>query len=69
MLRRNFKSAVVPLLLIWLALHAVLLAVLLGSKFLLGKSAAFALLLLMGAVFLFAMLRAKPRKLSHSPAA
>jgi hypothetical protein len=61
------KSVFLPLLLLWLAVHAVLLAALLGLKFLLTKSMVLALLLVAGAVFLFAKVRAIPRKLSHSP--
>jgi len=63
---RNAKSAWVPLLLLWLAVHAVLLAVLLGLKFLLTKSAVVAVLLVAGAVFLFTRFRAMPRKLSQA---
>jgi hypothetical protein len=55
-----------PLLLLWLAVHAVLLAVLLGLKFLLTKSVLVAVLLAAGAVFLFSRFRAMPRKLSHT---
>ncbi len=62
---RNFKSAFVPLLLIWLALHAVVLAALLGMKFLLTKSAVLAMLLVAGIVFLISRFRALPR--THSP--
>jgi hypothetical protein len=60
------RSALVPLLLLWLAVHAVLLAVLLGLKFLLTKSALVAILLVAGAVFLFTRFRAMPRKLSQT---
>jgi len=63
---RNAKSAWVPLLFLWLAVHAVLLAVLLGLKFLLTKSAIVAVLLVAGAVFLFTRFRAMPRKLSQA---
>jgi hypothetical protein len=63
---RDAKSAWVPLLLLWLAVHAVLLAVLLGLKFLLTKSAIVAMLLVAGAVFLFTRFRAMPRKLSQT---
>ena len=55
-----------PLALVWLAVHAVLLAVLLGLKFLLTKSAVVAVLLVAGAVFLFTRFRAMPRKLSQA---
>ena len=63
---RDAKSAWMPLLLLWLAVHAVLLAVLLGLKFLLTKSAVVAVLLVAGAVFLFTRFRAMPRKLSQA---
>ena len=63
---RSAKSAWVPLLLLWLVVHAVLLAVLLGLKFLLTKSAIVAMLLVAGAVFLFSRFRAMPRKLSQT---
>ena len=45
------KSALAPLVLLWLAVHAVLLA----------------LLLIGSLAFLSARFRAKPRRLSHSP--
>ena len=56
-----------PLVLLWLAVHAALLAVLLGAKFLFTKTALMVVLLLAGFVFLFAKLRAIPRKLVHGP--
>ena len=59
------QSAILPLMLVWLAIHAVLLAVILGAKFLFTKTAIMALLLMAGTVFLFAKLRAIPRKLVH----
>ena len=62
---RNFKSAFVPLLLIWLALHAVVLAALLGMKFLLTKFVVLAMLLVAATVFLVGRFRTLPR--SHSP--
>jgi len=61
------KSALVPLVLLWLAVHAALLAVFLTVKFLLTKTAFLILLLMAGAVFVFTRLRASPRKLFHSP--
>ena len=61
------QSTILPLMLVWLAVHAVLLAVILGAKFLFTKTAIVAVLLMAGAVFLFAKLRAIPRKLVHSP--
>ena len=65
-MKQGAKSALLPLALLWLAVHAVLLAVLLGLKFLLTKSAIVAMLLVAGAVFLFSRFRAMPRKLSQT---
>jgi hypothetical protein len=65
--QRSAKSVFLPLLLLWLAVHAVLLAAPLGLKFVAAKSMVVALLLVAGAVFLFTRLRPGPRKLSHSP--
>lgn len=56
-----------PLVLLWLAVHAVLLALILGAKFLFTKAAITAVLLMAALVFLFAKLRAIPRKLVHGP--
>jgi hypothetical protein len=56
-----------PLVLLWLAVHAALLAVILAAKFLFTKTAFLVLLLAAGAVFLFTRFRASPRKLIHSP--
>ena len=61
------RSAILPLMLVWLAVHAVLLAVILGAKFLFTKTAITLMLLVAGTVFLFAKLRAIPRKLVHRP--
>ena len=61
------KAAIVPLVLLWLAVHAVLLAVILGAKFLFTKTAIILMLLVAGTIFLFAKLRAIPRKLVHRP--
>jgi hypothetical protein len=61
------KSALVPLALLWLLVHAALLAVILGAKFLFTKAALFAILVMAGLAFVFAKFRASPRKLSHSP--
>ena len=66
-MRRNAKSAVVPLILLWLAVHAALLAILLAMKFLFTKTALVAMLVIGGLAFLFSRIRAMPRKLSHSP--
>jgi hypothetical protein len=61
------KSALAPLVLLWLAVHAVLLALILGVKFLTAKTVLLALLLMGSLAFLSARFRAKPRRLSHSP--
>jgi hypothetical protein len=65
--RGTLKSGAWPLVLLWLAVHAVLLAVILGAKFLFTKTAFILMLVLAGTVFLFAKLRAIPRKLVHGP--
>jgi len=65
MMRQSARSAVVPLVLLWLALHAVLLAVLLGAKFLLTKTIVLTMLLVAGMVFLFSRFRTLPRL--HGP--
>ena len=64
---RNARSAVMPLFLLWLAVHAALLAILLAMKFLFTKTAIVAMLVIAGLAFLFVRIRALPRKLSHSP--
>ena len=56
-----------PLVLLWLAVHAALLAVILAAKFLFTKAALVAMLVIGGLAFLFVRFRASPRKLSHSP--
>lgn len=61
------RSVVLPLVLLWLLVHAALLALILGAKFLFTKTAIMAVLLMAGLVFLFAKLRAIPRKLVHDP--
>ena len=67
MRERNARSAVLPLVLLWLAVHAALLAILLAMKFLFTKTALVAMLVMGGLAFLFVRIRALPRKLSHSP--
>jgi len=64
---RSAGSAVMPLVLLWVVVHAALLAVILGAKFLFTKTALLAMLAMAGLAFLFAKFRATPRKLSHSP--
>ena len=66
-MERRARSALLPLVLLWLAAHAVLLAMILGAKFLFTKTVLIAALLVAGTVFVFARLRAIPRKLVHSP--
>ena len=65
--RNNLKSGFWPLVLLWVAVHAALLAAILAVKFLLAKTALLILLLTAGVVFLFTRFRASPRKLFHSP--
>ena len=60
-------AALWPLVLLWLAIHAALLALILGAKFLFTKTVLVAMLMMGILAFLFAQIRAKPRKLSHSP--
>ena len=60
------KSAM-PLVLLWLAAHAALLAIFLAAKFLFTKTALIAMLVMGGLAFLFVRIRSAPRKLSHSP--
>ena len=64
---RALKSGLWPLALIWLAVHAALLAVILGAKFLFTKTVLVAVVMLGVLAFLFAQIQAKPRRLSHSP--
>jgi len=66
-LSRALKSGLWPLALIWLAVHAALLAVILGAKFLFTKTVLVAVAMLGVLAFLFAQIQAKPRRLSHSP--
>ena len=56
-----------PLLLMWLALHAALLAVILGAKFLFTKTVLVMMLAMGILAVLFARLRARPQKLSYRP--
>ena len=61
------KSGLWPLALLWLAAHAVVLALILGIKFVAAKMVIVALLLAAGAFFLWTQLRAAPRKLFAQP--
>jgi hypothetical protein len=56
-----------PLVLLWLAVHAALLMLILGAKFLFTKTMLVAILVMGSLAFLFARFQAKPRRLSHSP--
>ena len=60
-------SAVMPLVLLWLVVHAALLAMLLAMKVLFTKTVLIAMMVMGGLAFLFVRFRASPRKLSHSP--
>ena len=64
---RGAKSALMPLVLLWLAVHAALLVVILGAKFLFTKTVLVTMLTLGVLAFLFTQIQAKPRKLFHSP--
>jgi len=64
---RGAKSALMPLVLLWLAVHAALLVVILGAKFLFTKTVLVTMLTLGVLAFLFTQIQAKPRKLIHSP--
>ena len=66
-MNKALKSGLWPLALIWLAVHAALLAVILGAKFLFTKTVLVAVVMLGVLAFLFAQIQAKPRRLSHSP--
>ena len=65
MFRPDVKSKLLPLVLLWLAVHAVLLAALLGAKFLLTKTAVLVLLLMGATIFVLTRIRAGQRKLTH----
>ncbi len=58
MFRPNKKSALLPLAVIWLAAHAVLLALILSLKFLTAKLAV--LMLVVGAALWFVLRRTRP---------
>jgi len=66
-MERSAKAALVPLVLLWLLVHAALLALILGAKFLFTKTVLIAVLVMGSLAFLFSRFRAKPRRLSHSP--
>jgi hypothetical protein len=66
-MKQGAKSALVPLVLLWLAVHAVLLALILGVKFLFTKTMLIAMLVMGSLAFLFSRFQAKPRRVSHSP--
>jgi hypothetical protein len=56
-----------PLVVIWLAVHAALLALILSVKFLTAKMVLVTMLAIGTLAFLVTQFRARPRKLSHSP--
>ena len=56
-----------PLVLLWLAAHAALLAIFLTAKFLFTKTMLMVILVMGSLAFLFAQFQGKPRRLSHSP--
>ena len=57
------KSGLWPLVLLWLAVHAFVLALILGIKFVTAKAIVLAMLLAAGVFFVWAQLRAAPRRL------
>jgi len=63
----TLRSGLWPLAVLWLAVHAALLAVILGAKFLFTKTVLVTLLVMGTLAFLFTQIRAKPRRLFHSP--
>jgi hypothetical protein len=67
MRRLRAGGSLLPFLLLWLALHAVLVAMLLATKFLFAKSAAVALVLAAGALLLVAGRKEARRKVSYDP--
>jgi hypothetical protein len=62
---KALKSGLWPLAMIWLAVHAVLLALILGIKFLSAK--AIVLMLLLAGTVLFLFGRRRPARLTHGP--
>jgi len=66
-MERSAKAALVPLVLLWLLVHAALLALILGAKFLFTKTMLMVLLVIGSLAFLFSRFQAKPGRLSHSP--
>ena len=58
MFRPDMKSTLLPLAMLWLAVHAVLLGLILSVKFLTAKAAA---LMFMGAALLWFLLGRKSR--------
>jgi hypothetical protein len=62
-MKRGATSALLPLVMIWLAVHAVLLAMILGVKFLTAKTMVLMVLLAGAVLFLFGLRR--PARLTH----
>lgn len=65
-MNKALRSGLWPLAMIWLAVHAVLLVLILSLKFLTAKTVVL-MLLLAGAVF-FLLGRRTPARLTHVPA-
>jgi hypothetical protein len=57
------KSGLWPLVLLWLAAHALVLALILGIKFVTAKMVILGMLLAAGVFVVWAQLRAAPRRL------
>ena len=64
-MRRN-RSALAALALLWLAVHAAVLGLILGAKFLFTKTVLLGLLVMGILAFVFVQVRDRPRKLFHS---
>jgi hypothetical protein len=64
-LSKALKSGLWPLAMVWLAVHAALLVLILGVKFLAAKT--IVLMLLLAGIVLFLFGRRMPARLSHKP--
>jgi hypothetical protein len=65
--RLRAGGSLLPFLLLWLAVHAVLVATLLAMKFLFVKSVAVALVLAAGTFLIFEGCKEARRKVPHDP--
>jgi hypothetical protein len=65
--RLRAGGSVLPFLLLWLVLHAVLVAMLLAAKFLFAKSVAIALVLVAAVLLLVTASKEARRKVSYDP--